>query len=281
MKKVIDFLKKHPLVSGVIGVAFIALSVRFMGPRLNGNLEGGAFRLAFALSGMVFLYLISGEKTFEKCGKTTGYVCKVLLPTLIFPLFAFFSTILTKVQGGIPLRSDWLLQVLLVAFLCLCVGLMEEVMARGLINDSLVYQFQHSKKIFLIVAIVDIVVFGVIHLIGSKIDTPSAFIMALMKTLSSGVAGICYLFLYWKTRNLWGVAIMHGLYDFIATSPQVLFQTAETTTITANYVSSDAEAASIGIIGLGIDLLINVAIALWIWKKHMKDVDFEEIRESW
>ena len=281
MKKTIDFLKTHPLVSGVIGVAFITLSVRFMGPRMNGNLEGGVFRLAFALSGMVFLYLISGEKTFEKCERTTGYVCKVLLPTLLFPLFTFFPSILTNVQGGVPLRSDWLLQLLFVAFLCLCVGLMEEVMARGLINDSLVYQFRNTKKIFLIVAVVDIVVFGVIHMIGSKIDTPAAFIMAVMKALSSGAGGLCYLFLYWKTRNLWGVAIMHGVYDFIATSPQVLFQTAETTTITANYVSSDAETASIRIIGLGADLLINAAIALWIWKKHMKDVDFETMRETW
>ena len=281
MKKIIDFLKTHPLVSGVIGVAFITLSVRLMGPRMNGNLEGGVFRLAFALSGMVFLYLISGEKTFEKCERTTGYVCKVLLPTLLFPLFTFFPSILTNVQGGVPLRSDWLLQLLFVAFLCLCVGLMEEVMARGLINDSLVYQFRNTKKIFLIVAVVDIVVFGVIHMIGSKIDTPAAFIMAVMKALSSGAGGLCYLFLYWKTRNLWGVAIMHGLYDFIATSPQVLFQTAETTTITANYVSSDAETASIRIIGLGVDLLINAAIALWIWKKHMKDVDFETMRETW
>jgi hypothetical protein len=97
MKKIIDFLKTHPLVSGVIGVAFITLSVRFMGPRMNGNLEGGVFRLAFALSGMVFLYLISGEKTFEKCERTTGYVCKVLLPTLLFPLFTFFPSILTHV----------------------------------------------------------------------------------------------------------------------------------------------------------------------------------------
>ena len=248
---------------------------------MNGNLEGGVFRLAFALSGMVFLYLISGEKTFEKCEGTTGYVCKILLPTLLFPLFTFFPSILTNVQGGVPLRSDWLLQLLFVAFLCLCVGLMEEVMARGLINDSLVYQFRNTKKICLIVAVVDIVVFGVIHMIGSKIDTPAAFIMAVMKALSSGAGGLCYLFLYWKTRTLWGVAIMHGVYDFIATSPQVLFQTAETTTITANYVSSDAETASIRIIGLGVDLLINAAIALWIWKKHMKDVDFETMRETW
>ena len=73
---------------------------------------------------------------------------------------------------------------------------------------------------------------------------------------------------------------MHGLYDFITMSPQVLFQTGETT-ITGNYVSSDAETASIGIISLGVDLLINVAIAVWIWNKHMKDVDFELIRETW
>ena len=281
MKKTIDFLKKHPLVAGVIGVAFIALPVRFMGPRMNGNLEGAVFRFAFALSGMFFLYLISAEKTFDKCEKTTGYVCKVLLPTLIFPLLGFIPTLITKFKDGVPLRSDWLLQILFVALLCLSVGLMEEVMARGLVNDSLVYQFRDTKKIFLIVAIVDILVFGVIHLIGSSINTPTALIMAILKALSSGAAGICYLFLYWRTRNLWGVAIMHGLYDFIATSPRVMFQTAENTTITADYVNMDTDVAVASAGVLAVELVIDIIIAVWIWKKHMKDVDFEEMRKSW
>ena len=281
MKKIFDYLKKHPLLTGAIGVAFIALSVRLLGPRMNGNLEGGIFRLAFALSGMVFLYLISQEKTFDKCGKTTGYVCKALLPTLIFPLLGLFPPILSNFQEGIPLRSDWPLQLLYLAVLCLSVGLMEEVMARALINDSLVCQFRDTKKIFLIVAVVDVIVFGVIHLIGSAINTPSALTLALLKTLSSGAGGICYLFLYWKTRNLWGIALMHGLYDFMTMAPQVLFQTAESTTISADYISTDAETAASGMIVLGVDLLINLVIVFWLWKKHMKDVDFEELRKTW
>ena len=25
----------------------------------------------------------------------------------------------------------------------------------------------------------------------------------------------------------------------------------------------------------------DLAVAIWIWKKHMKDVDFDELRKTW
>jgi membrane protease YdiL (CAAX protease family) len=107
-----------------------------------------------------------------------------------------------------------------------------------------------------------------------------AFVQALLKTLSAGVGALAYLFMYWKTRNLWGIAIMHGALDFIASIPEALFRQ-EAKDTTASYVSADAQIAMAGMIVLGVDLLINIIIVVWIWKKHMKDVDFEEIRRTW
>ncbi len=278
MKKMIEFLKKQPLLTGIIGVAFVALSIRFLGPRMVGDLEGGAFRLAFAMAAAVFLYLISGEKTFEKCGETTGYVLITLLPLMIYPIIGGVLGIISSVREGTPVATNWPVKLVIIAFSNLAVGLVEEFTARGLINDSLLYQFRKVKHIFLIIAITDIVVFGAIHLIGTDISDPMGVLQAILKTLSSGIGGLCWLFMYWKTRNLWALAISHGLFDFVTSLPEIFFKIEKSSENT--YVQQGTMGLALMAV-LGIDLVINLVVAIWLWKKHMKDVDFEEIRRTW
>ena len=42
MKTIVEFLKKQPLITGLIGMLFVSLSIRYLGPRMVGNLEAGA-----------------------------------------------------------------------------------------------------------------------------------------------------------------------------------------------------------------------------------------------
>lgn len=286
MKRIIEFLKKQPLITGLIGMLFVGLAVRYLGPRMVGNLEAGALRLALALSAAVFLYLISREKAFEKCNNRTGYVILVLLPTLLISIIGFISKFVVNIRDGAPLAKGWLSGIILITFYDLCVGLLEEISARGLINDAMLYQFRESKmstkQLFVTIAIADLVIFGVIHIIGSDFSTMSAVGFGILKTVSSGISGLAYLFLYWKTRNLWAVAIAHGLFDYLIEFPSVLFQeVGAVASNTQDYVSMTGELA---IANLGTQLILiafDIAILIWIWKWHMKDVDFEEIRKVW
>lgn len=286
MKSIIEFLKKQPLITGLIGMLFVGLAVRYLGPRMVGNLEAGALRLALALSAAVFLYLISREKAFEKCNNRTGYVLLVLLPTLLISIIGFISKFVVNIRDGVPLANGWLSGIILITFYDLCVGLLEEISARGLINDAMLYQFRDSKmstkQLFVTIAIADLVIFGAIHIIGSDFSTMSAVGFGILKTVSSGISGLAYLFLYWKTRNLWAVAIAHGLFDYLIEFPSVLFQEAgAVASNTQDYVSMTGELA---MANLGTQLILiafDIAILIWIWKWHMKDVDFEEIRKVW
>ena len=58
MKKAIDFLKAQPLVTTIIAVSFIAVSVRFLGAKMDNNLDGALLRMGLAFAAMAFLYLI-------------------------------------------------------------------------------------------------------------------------------------------------------------------------------------------------------------------------------
>ena len=286
MKGFIDFLKKQPLLTGILGVTFIGGCIRVLGPRMVGDFEAGAIRLAFALSGAVFLYLISREKAFEKSNNKTFYVMLVLLPTLFFPLLISISQLAHNIINKTPLADNWFISILIITFEYLCVGLVEEITSRGLINDSILYQFRNSKistkKLFIIIAIADVIVFGAIHLIGSNFSSPTAAILGIIKTLSSGIGGLAYLFLYWKTRNLWAVSIIHGLFDYILDIPVAMFRkVGEVASTTQDYVGMQGSDVTSAIVVQLIVILIDVIICVWIWKKHMKDVDFEEIRQTW
>ena len=286
MKELLVFLKKQPLLTGLAGMLFVGLSVRYLGPRMVGDFEAGAFRLALALSACVFLYLVSRERAFEKCNNRTGYVLLALVPTLLFSIFGFVSGFVTEIMAGTPLADGWFKGILCITFEYLCVGLLEEISARGLINDAMLYQFRDSgmstKRLFVMIAVVDLVVFGAVHLIGSDFSSMSAVGFGLLKTLSSGIGGLAYLFMYWKTRNLWAVAISHGLFDYLIELPSVVFLKAGAEASSArDYVSMTGELA---LANLGVQLAltaIDIAILIWIWKRHMKDVDFEEIRRTW
>ena len=286
MKQMVDFLKRQPLLTGLVGMIFVGLSVRYLGPRMVGSLEAGAIRLALAFSATVFLYLVSRERAFDRCSNRTGYVLLVLLPTLFVPILGFVTKIIGDIREGAPLAEGWLSGILFVTFEYLCVGLLEEISARGLINDAVLYQFRDSKmstkRLFVTIAVADIVIFGAIHLIGSDFSTMSAVGFGLLKTISSGISGLAYLFMYWKTRNLWAIAIAHGLFDYLIMVPSVVFQEAgAVASNTQDYVSMTGEAA-VGnlIVQVGLTI-IDIAILIWIWKRHMKDVDFEEIRKTW
>jgi len=286
MKKTLEFLKKQPLITGLIGVFFVGLCVRYLGPRMVGHLEAGAIRLALALTGAVFLYLISREKAFENCDNRTGYVLLVLLPTLIFSIIGFISGFVVGIRDGLPIAKGWLPGILIITFEYICVGLLEEITARGLINDAVLYQFRDSKmstkNLFIMIAVVDVIVFGAVHLIGSDFSTMSAVGFGVLKTFSSGIGGIAYLFMYWKTRNLWAVAIAHGLYDYLIEFSNVIFVKAgEVASNTQDYVSMTGQLAAANLVMQLILMAVDIAICIWIWKWHMKDVDFEEIRKTW
>lgn len=286
MKKIIDFLKANPLITGVIGIimGFFVLRGLGAGSGNTGLLSMGLLRFAVAMIEIVFLVLISGGKTFDKCCSTTGYIFRRVIPVFVFVfLFVGVGTVI-DITSGQPLVSNWPVQILLSAFLCLFVGLYEETAYRAIINDALLEQFRDKKGVFKLIAVVSFLVFGAAHIIGADITTPMSIAMAVMKTVSAGVFGLILLFMYWKTRNLWGIALAHGLYDFVSIVQEAIFYGDEafaSSGAASDYVVSDQSMAPMALAVYFIMTAYEIAVAIWIWKKHMKDVDFEELRENW
>ncbi len=225
-----------------------------------------------------FLYLISGEKTIGKIpdekDSSTGYVIRVLMGFWIFSLilgvFVFFLSLDEAVDG-------WQVNLITMFIMFVFSGLFEELAFRAVLNDAIIYQLRSNKRVFLISAIVTSLAFGAAHVIGSEITNLTALGTAVMKTISTGVIGVAFLFLYWKTRNIWAIGLVHGIYDFFA-SFSVAFSG---NILETNYVSSNTESGMGMIILYAIFICIELLITWGIWRKVKKSIDFEEMRETW
>ena len=276
MRKVIDFLKKHPVITGVVGVVIGVAATKVYEMDTVGKIA--FLRIIFTMAMSMFIYLISGVKSFEKCHTTTGYVVRWGLLTIIPELLLLFGLVFSFISGKSAIIEGWQVRVPLAVITCIFVGLFEELTFRVTIGDALLYGFRNNKHVFIWIAIISSLVFGSVHVItGSIFNSSDAMISAILKTLSAGIGGFCWLILYWKTRNVWGIALVHALCDFPSFFNSALTETKVSIGGADNYTG-------LGGAGIGIYLFqiaCSVFAAVILWKKVGKTIDFEEIRRDW
>lgn len=274
MRKCIVLLKQSPLITGVVGVIVGVGTMKILSAHDGDLLKMFALRVLLFLSMCVFIYLISREKSFENCHTTTGYVLKWGLLAMLFrivPLPAIFFS------GG-SLVPDWPVKMILAVIMCLFVGLFEESVFRVLINDAILYKFRNSKYVFVWIAIISSFVFGAVHVITPKVfASPAALGTAGLKTVSTGLLGFVFLILYWKTRNIWGIALVHALYDGMGIVPEAMLDDVSDVGSADAYVN----AGSGEIINYVVMIAVFSAIAVILWIKVGRKIDFDEIRKTW
>ena len=275
MRKCIDLLKQSPIITGVVGLIVGVGGMKILSAHDGDLLKMFALRVLLFLSVCVFIYLISREKSFENCHTTTGYVVRWGLWAMLFrivPLPVIF------ISGG-SLAPDWPVKMILAVIMCLFVGLFEESVFRVLINDAILYKFRKSKYVFVWIAIISSVVFGAVHVITPKVfASPAALGMAVLKIVSTGLLGFCFLILYWKTRNIWGIALSHAIYDGLGIVPEAMLDDVSGVGSADSYVNAGGSAGIISYVGT-IAFFSAVAVILWI--KVGRKIDFDEIRKTW
>lgn len=275
MRETIDFLKKHKVVTGAIGVVIAFAATKVFARSIIS--EMALLRIVLTMAMSMFVYLISGEKSFENCHTTTGYVIKWGMLTIIPELLLFFMVIFLLVSGEKSIVAGWSLRLLFGVIACVFVGLFEELTFRVLINDALLYSYRNKKNIFIWIAIISSFVFGIVHVIGPNMFAPQAVIGTALKTLSAALGGLCWLILYWKTRNLWGVALVHGIGDFVS-----FFQSALTEKVSSlGGAETYAETGEVGYVVYLIQAACSLVALIILWKKVGKTIDFEDIRRNW
>ena len=273
LRRHILFLKKYPLITGALAILYAMVCIKTI--KTGTFFEGFILRTMLCGAMTFFLYQISGDKTLASSYNSTWYVIKVgmgfwilALPLGLLSLFSFAEY---PVWDNIPLHA------ISVFLMFLFVGLFEEMAFRAVINDAIIYEFRDKKYVFVLSAVVSSLAFGIAHIIGADLSGPLEIAQAIGKTVQAGVFGLAILFLYWKTRNIWACGIIHGIYDFILSISNCIFDIPQKR---IGYVVS-GEAGKYTIIIYVVITVIELLIFWTIYRKIGKKIDYQKIREEW
>ena len=225
---------------------------------------------------MFFLYMISGKKTFSTFFNETEYVLESLWPTLIFSFIFMVVGLVNLIMDRPPLKQGWQMTLIL-DFLCMMlVGIYEEGCFRCCACDALLPVFKKSGHPFLWTSLIAGLIFGWVHVVSVDFSEFQQLLQFILKIANLALTSASFMFVYWKTRNLFGMALIHGLNDFLPTFLDDIF-VFENIEQSDGYISGDTGTTMVYLIQLAFELAVFIYVYKNVWEK----TDKSEVLERW
>ena len=185
---------------------------------------------------------------------------------LCFIMWLGFQAIASEVFEGTAINFT----VTSVAYVLgmLCVGITEEIEARVLIGQTFLEHYGTKRDAAIKAAIFSGVAFGLMHMTNALVDPLPNTIEQVCLCISSG---LLYGAIYFRSGNLWAIAVIHGLNDVAASAGDWLFNGGVEVAVEATGFS----AASL--IYVGLMFVIEVSVAIYL----LRPARIGEVAEAW
>ena len=259
MSTIRTFARSHQLLVTAVGIA-IGLAVIWFVPS-DGSLANMMFiRLGLTIVMFAIMAVAAGCNIIVPNAKSIGLSFKKSIYPLVVALVMGVFVLLGTAMKNEGMVSDWPLQLALVIMLCLLVGTFEEGLFRGIVFSGLLARFGETRRGLIGAVIVSSLIFGFVHvtpsIMNGQVVTGLDMAQAALKTLQAGILGAFLAALFLKTRNIWGIALVHGLNDLFVMLGDALFSGTTSTT----YVNNDAMMASASVVMYGVFFLLYIPI---------------------
>jgi len=213
------FARKAPIVIVTLTVVFVYAMLKLLGLLPDGPLSFGISESLLAIATFVWTFLFMGKEkvSFKKDGFRYGFrlLRNYLIGMSIFGVVAIGISI----YDAKGIDQDSLIRLINFTLVGASVGIAEEFAFRGLVFGGLLQKLGNSKKGIIIAAVVSGFLFGAIHIFGSlirgEITSWDTVLTAVLKTCESGVFGVVLACIYYRTKNIYVVAALHSLNDYI------------------------------------------------------------------
>ena len=124
--------------------------------------------------------------------------------------FSLFSLI-TNIAN---LKTDPLIIDVISLFLyCLSIGVMEEILCRGWIQNEFIEKYSSTQKQVIISILCSSLIFGGMHISNIWIGG-QGIIETIAQIIQAVGAGFLLGCIYYRTKNIWANAFIHGFWDF-------------------------------------------------------------------
>ena len=150
---------------------------------------------------------------------------------------------------------------------CLLIGICEEFLCRGWLLNEFLERYGNSKKGIWYSIVISGLIFGLMH-IGNIFSAGQDVPSTITQVISATGTGIVFGLIYYKTKNIWSVVILHGLWDFSLFLGDVTPVTEEIVTVNG-----------FSIVGILFSILIILAELLNVIP-HINDIDGKPEKKS-
>lgn len=152
----------------------------------------------------VVMLLFGNSYVFTTKKEKLGASLLVGLPLIIFSVINLIFNLASVERFILP-------NIINLVLLSLAIGLTEEFMCRGWLQNEFIERFGESRRKVILSICLSGFIFGLLHLFN--LSTVGLF-STLLQILSVTAAGVFLGAVYYRTKNIWSVVLLHALYDF-------------------------------------------------------------------
>ena len=263
-----QFREKHPLLASLIVMALmfvglpagnVLVGIVIAVPPLAEFLGDYGIQLLAELGMLVVMVLMTFlwkmERVFTCWGRGFGQSLLPAAPLLGLYALAGVNNLVFGLEElmlgtGSPLQNP--LHILLFVLCMAAVGITEELTFRGMIAGMFYDKYGATTAGVWLSVMASSLLFGLVH-ITNALSGAASLSGVLIQMVGAIALGMCLAALYFRCRNLWAVAAVHGFMDFCALLTSGVFQEDSLTAIIGGY-------SALNLVGFGIYVVIALIL---------------------
>jgi uncharacterized protein len=213
------FAQRHIYVFSFM-VALMAIMLLYIcnswlsksGNRLNYDLYG-VLTYLIPLIFVVCVCLFSGNISrikFHKKGLVEGFFLGWLFLVVgVYNVVMFYLS-----SNKASLSFPGMEKIIYFTAIMLFIGIFEEILCRGVILNSMLNQWGHTKAGIIKSVALSSLIFGVAHLINLAVY-PNLIIRTASQIVFTSLHGFLFASVYLRCKNIWSVVLLHAVYDWL------------------------------------------------------------------
>ena len=147
-------------------------------------------------------------KNTKNFGKSLFSGLSVVIYTVLASIIFFTVTTSEKT----PMKS--VPEIILFALFVFLVGFSEELLCRGIMTETMLRKHGNTKKGIWLSILSSSVSFGLLHL--TNILMGQSVLDTVIQVITASCLGIFFNAIYVRHRNIYAIALIHGMIDFVA-----------------------------------------------------------------
>ncbi len=208
-----------------------------------------------ALIILIVLLLFKNSYIFNE--KKNGFVKSLMVGGYI-TVYATFILLfsITEIQGSVSMLDLGSLVIF-----CLLIGIFEEFLCRGWIQNEFIERFANTRKEVILSIFLSALIFGGIHISNIWIGGQTV-IETVAQIIQATGMGFLLGSIYYRTKNIWSVVFLHGYWDF------ALFLSEINIIKTCTEGATSVEYKLITLLTSAIMATVSIIVGLYVLRKH-------------